>query len=158
MVMSSGLTLSGARQKAFEYRKLARAGGDPRALRPDRAVPTFAEAAKTVIGIHEPGWKDGGKTAAQWQSSLRDYVMKRLGKRTIWPPIISRATARRAGFPSRPLRPEDVHGRGHPALPVLRSLRTLDAQRPQPPQLPWYPCCLRHSVPARVALRHAAFR
>ena len=77
------LTLSGARQKAFEYRKLARAGGDPRALRPDRAVPTFAEAAETVIGIHEPGWKDGGKTAAQWRSSLRDYVMKRLGKRRV---------------------------------------------------------------------------
>ena len=77
------LTLSGARQKAFEYRKLARAGGDPRALRPAQAVPTFAEAAETVIGLHEPGWKDGGKTAAQWRSSLRDYAMKRLGKRRV---------------------------------------------------------------------------
>ena len=77
------LTLSGARQQAFEYRKLARAGGDPRALRPSPAVPTFAEAAETVIGIHEPGWKDGGKTAAQWRSSLRDYAMNRLGKRRV---------------------------------------------------------------------------
>ena len=77
------LTLSGARQKAFEYRKLARSGGDPRVLRPAPAVPTFAEAAETVIGIHEPGWKDGGKTAAQWRSSLRDYAMKRLGKRRV---------------------------------------------------------------------------
>ncbi len=77
------LTLAGARQQAFEYRKLARAGGDPRALRPAPAVPTFAEAAETVIGIHEPGWKDGGKTAAQWRSSLRDYAMKRLGKRRV---------------------------------------------------------------------------
>ena len=77
------LTLSGARQQAFEYRKLARSGGDPRALRPAQAVPTFAEAAETVIGIHEPGWKDGGKTAAQWRSSLRDYAMKRLGKRRV---------------------------------------------------------------------------
>ena len=77
------LSLSGARQKAFEFRKLARAGGDPRALRPARAVPTFAEAAETVVGIHEPGWKDGGKTAAQWRSSLRDYAMKRLGRRRV---------------------------------------------------------------------------
>ena len=77
------LTLSGARQKAFEYRKLARAGGDPRALRPARAVPTFAEAVETVIGIHEPGWKDGGKTAAQWRSSLRHYAMQRLGRRRV---------------------------------------------------------------------------
>ena len=77
------LTLSGARQQAFEYRKLARAGGDPRALRPSPAVPRFAEAAETVIGIHEPGWKDGGKTAAQWRSSLRDYAMNQLGKRRV---------------------------------------------------------------------------
>ena len=77
------LTLSGARQQAFEYRKLARSGGDPRALRPAQAVPTFAEAAETVIGIHEPGWKDGGKTAAQWRSSLRDYAMNQLGKRRV---------------------------------------------------------------------------
>ncbi len=77
------LTLSGARQKAFEYCKLARAGGDPRAQRPAQAVPTIAEAAETVLGIHQPGWKDGGKTAAQWRSSLRDYAMKRLGKRRV---------------------------------------------------------------------------
>ena len=35
-------TLAEARQAAFEYRKLSRAGGDPRALKRD--VPTFAEA------------------------------------------------------------------------------------------------------------------
>lgn len=52
-------------------------------MRTARSVPTFTEAAETVIGIHEPGWKDGGKTEAQWRSSLRDYVMKRLGKRRV---------------------------------------------------------------------------
>ena len=74
------VSLSEARQAAFDYRKLARSGGDPRSLRSGRDVPTFADAAKTVIGIHKPGWKDGGKTAAQWQASLRDYAMPRLGK------------------------------------------------------------------------------
>ena len=74
------VSLSGARQTAFEFRKLAREGGDPRALRSRQRAPTFAEAANTVIGIHEPGWKDGGKSANQWRASLRDYAMPRLGK------------------------------------------------------------------------------
>ena len=33
-----------------------------------------------MIGIQEPGWKDGGKSANQWRSSLRDYAVPRLGK------------------------------------------------------------------------------
>ena len=74
------VSLAEARQTAFDYRKLARAGGDPSSLRSGQDVPTFADAAKTVIGIHKPGWKDGGKTAAQWRASLRDYAMPRLGK------------------------------------------------------------------------------
>ena len=74
------VSLGEARQAAFHYRKLARAGGDPRSLRSGQDVPTFADAAKTVIGIHKPGRKDGGKTAAQWRASLRDYAMPRLGK------------------------------------------------------------------------------
>ena len=74
------VSLSEARQAAFDYRKLARAGSDPRSLRSGHDVPTFADVAKTVIGIHKPGWKDGGKTAAQWRASLRYYAMPRLGK------------------------------------------------------------------------------
>ena len=60
--------------------KLAREGGDPRSLRTGQRVPTFADAAETVIRIHEQGWKDGGKNASQWRASLRDYAMPRLGK------------------------------------------------------------------------------
>ena len=74
------VSLNEARQKAFEYRKLAREGGDPRSLRSDQRVPTFADAAETVIKIHESGWKDGGKSARQWSASLRDYAIPRLGK------------------------------------------------------------------------------
>ena len=74
------VSLSGARQTAFEYRKLARDGGDPRSLRSGQRTPTFSEAAMTVIGIHEAGWKDGGKSANQWRASLRDYAIPKLGK------------------------------------------------------------------------------
>ena len=74
------VSLAEARQAAFEHRKLAREGGDPRSLRTGQRVPTFADAAETVIRIHEQGWKDGGKNASQWRASLRDYAMPRLGK------------------------------------------------------------------------------
>ena len=74
------VSLSSARQSAFEYRKLVREGEDPRSFRSKQGAPTFAEAVSTVIAIHEPGWKDGGKSADQWRSSLRDYAIPRLGR------------------------------------------------------------------------------
>ena len=77
------VSLAEARQAAFDHRKLARAGGDPAALRAGRSVPTFAAAVETVIEIHAAGWKDGGKSAAQWRASLRDYAMPRLGRRRV---------------------------------------------------------------------------
>ena len=77
------VTLAEARETAFQYRKLSRAGGDPGALRTGRAVPTFAEAAETVVELHAAGWKDGGKSVAQWRASLRDYAMPRLGRRRV---------------------------------------------------------------------------
>ena len=40
--------LAEARAQAFEYRKAARQGNDPSALRSD-AVPTFSRAAETVV-------------------------------------------------------------------------------------------------------------
>ena len=73
------VTLAEAREKAYRYRKLSREGGDPRLLRAAASVPSFAEAAERVIALHEPNWKNGGKTAAQWRSTLRDYVLPKLG-------------------------------------------------------------------------------
>ena len=74
------VTLAEARQQAFANRKLARAGGDPIALKRQQSVPTFEEAAESVITLHAGNWRDGGKTRAQWQASLRDYAMPRLGR------------------------------------------------------------------------------
>ena len=74
-------SLAEARQTAFEHRKLARAGGDPRCLR--KRAPTFAEAAEKVIAIHRKAWRPGSKSEAQWRASLRDYAMPRLGRKRI---------------------------------------------------------------------------
>ncbi len=77
------VTLAEARQTAFEYRKISKAGGDPKTLRRRPEVPTFAQAAETVIGIHRKGWKDGGKSEMQWKASLRDYAMPKLGRKGV---------------------------------------------------------------------------
>ncbi len=74
------VTLKEARDIAFEYRRLAKAGGDPRDLRTQGKVPTFADAVEHVIALHSPGWKDGAKSAAQWRASLTEYAFPRLGK------------------------------------------------------------------------------
>ena len=75
-------TPSEARATAQANRKIARTGGDPRTGR-HSTVPTFEEAADTVIRMHAETWRDGGKTANQWRASLRDYAMPRLGRRPV---------------------------------------------------------------------------
>ena len=77
------VSLAEARQAAFEYRKVARAGGDPLALKRHQDVPTFSEAVETVIAIHREGWKNVGKNEKQWRASLRDYAMRRLGRKRV---------------------------------------------------------------------------
>ena len=77
------VSLAEARTAAFENRKLARAGGDPLALRRRPDIPTFEEAARTVIEIHKPAWRVGGRSAEQWESSLRQYAFPRLGARAV---------------------------------------------------------------------------
>ena len=43
----------------------------------------FTNAAEKVISIHSDAWKDGGKTAKLWRSSLETYAMPRLGRITV---------------------------------------------------------------------------
>ena len=75
-------TPSEARAAALANWKIARTGGDPRQGR-HSTVPTFEDAADTVIRMHAETWRDGGKTANQWRASLRDYAMPRLGRRSV---------------------------------------------------------------------------
>lgn len=76
-------SLAEAREQAFENRKLARSGGDPLALKRRPDVPTFREAVEKVIAIHEPTWKDGGKTAKLWRATLRDYALPKVGHKRV---------------------------------------------------------------------------
>lgn len=72
------LSLAEARNTAFEYRKLARNGGDPAALRQRKALPTFGEATEAAIEVQRLAWKDGGRQEAIWRKRLETYAMPRL--------------------------------------------------------------------------------
>ncbi len=78
------MSLAEARDMAHENRRAARI--EKRDILTERrqpAVPTFEQAAEAVLAIHEPTWKDGGKTARLWQSTLRDYAMPKLGRKLV---------------------------------------------------------------------------
>ena len=77
------VSLAEARAAAFDNRKLARAGGDPLALKRRPDIPTFEDAAQTVIDIHKPTWRDGGKSAGQCSASLRQHAFPRLGAKRV---------------------------------------------------------------------------
>ena len=76
------VSLAEARHAAFDNRKLARAGGDPLALKRRADVPTFETAAATVIKLHSPGWRNA-KHTAQWGATLRAYAFPRVGKLSV---------------------------------------------------------------------------
>ncbi|MDE2782928.1 MAG: tyrosine-type recombinase/integrase [Gemmatimonadota bacterium] len=71
-------SLAEARSKAFEHKKLARDGGDPRTAR-GRGVPTFAELAEKVIALHAKSWK-GHVSERQWRNSLATYAYPHIGR------------------------------------------------------------------------------
>ena len=75
------VTLAEARQKCA-LNLLARQRGEL-VTGKRRTVPSFAEAAEKVIAVHSAGWKDGGRSEQLWRSSLRDYVLPRLGRRPV---------------------------------------------------------------------------
>lgn len=74
------VSLADAREKAFEYRKLARSGGDPLAAkRESRKVhPTFKAAAEAVHAEHKASWKNA-KHATQWINTLTQYAAPVIG-------------------------------------------------------------------------------
>ena len=75
------VTLAEARAKALENRRAVAQGRDPR--NPSSSIPTFAEAAETVITLHAATWRDGGKSAKQWRASLETYAFLRLGRKAV---------------------------------------------------------------------------
>ena len=73
------LTLKEARLLCIKNKRTAISGVDPRT----GGIPTFAEAAETVIKLHEPNWRNGAKSADQWRASLRDYAFPTLGRKPV---------------------------------------------------------------------------
>ena len=77
------VSLAEARELALANRKLARSGGDPMAdKRRVQGVPTFAEAARSVVEQKRDGWR-GPRHAHDWLRSLERYAFPRIGKRPI---------------------------------------------------------------------------
>ena len=76
------VTIDEARDKAIDNRRTVRKGGDPRSRQRSNA-PTFEKAVTEVIDIHSPGWRDGGKTAKSWRSTLCMYAYPCLGAKPV---------------------------------------------------------------------------
>ncbi len=76
------VSLSEARDKATEGRRMARAGVDPTIAwkRADTSVPSFEEIARQYHSDQEVGWKNP-KHRAQWLSTLVTYAFPTLGRR-----------------------------------------------------------------------------
>ena len=86
------VSLAEAREKALDYRRIARAGRIPAAspqvdpaptTRPPRKptksrAPSFGKLASEVIDFYRPTWRNP-RSAAQWESSLRDYAYPAFG-------------------------------------------------------------------------------
>lgn len=79
---ASLVTLAVARELALENRKLARAGGDPIALKRKPSILAFREAARRVHDLNIPNWKNP-KHGKQWISTLTEYAFPHFGDKRI---------------------------------------------------------------------------
>ena len=72
------VTLNQARERALEYRRMAKQGLNPR-FNATREVPTFEEIAQQVHIDRMPTWKSQ-KHGQQWMTTLRDYAFPKIGR------------------------------------------------------------------------------
>lgn len=72
------VTLHQARERALEYRRMAKSGLNPR-FDTKREVPTFQELAQQVHIERLPTWKNP-KHGQQWLNTLRDYAFPKIGR------------------------------------------------------------------------------
>ena len=73
------VSLDEARAQAFANRRLARAGGDPVALRRAADEPTFAAAAERVWKQMRPGWRNP-RYGRDWMSGLTRVAFPTIGR------------------------------------------------------------------------------
>ncbi len=72
------VTLHQARDRALEYRRMAKQGLNPR-FNARQVVPTFAEVAQQAHIDRMPTWKNA-KHGQQWINTLRDYAFPKIGR------------------------------------------------------------------------------
>ena len=70
--------LAEAREKAFENRKLARAGGDPLVAKRRARVPRFREAAQRTFEANRPRWRCA-KVEKTWMQQMERHAFPILG-------------------------------------------------------------------------------
>ena len=75
------VSLKEARDKAFEMRRVAREGGDPRPKEPSKEL-TFSEAAKRAYETQKVKWTSG-KHAEAWWAMLEHHVLPVFGNRQL---------------------------------------------------------------------------
>jgi integrase len=75
------VTLHQARERALEYRRMAKQGLNPR-FNAKRDVPTFEEIAQQVHIDRLPTWKNQ-KHGEQWITTLRAYAFPKIGRMPI---------------------------------------------------------------------------
>ena len=72
------VTLNQARERALEYRRMAKQGLNPR-YNAKLEIPTFEEIAQQVHIERMPTWKNA-KHGQQWINTLRDYAFPKIGR------------------------------------------------------------------------------
>jgi len=75
------VTINQARDRALEYRRMAKQGLNPR-FKVNKEVPTFEEVAHQVHIERLPTWKNA-KHGQQWLNTLRDYAFQKIGRMPI---------------------------------------------------------------------------
>ena len=76
------VTLAEAREKALANRRAVAQGDDPRIGVGD-GIPAFADAVDKVLAIQSQNWKDTAKTESLWRSTLNDYAIPTLGRKSV---------------------------------------------------------------------------
>ena len=72
------VTLNQARERALEYRRMAKSGLNPR-YNAKRDIPSFEELSRQVHIDRLPTWKNP-KHGQQWLNTLRDYAFPKIGR------------------------------------------------------------------------------
>ena len=72
------VTLNQARERALEYRRMAKSGLNPR-FNAKQDIPTFEELSQQVHIERLPTWKNP-KHGQQWINTLRDYAFPKIGR------------------------------------------------------------------------------